>query len=269
MKSVFFFLPCRQNGEEPEESVYDFLFFFIFFSIDNQITERSIQCYPSSSIMSHDNGDDVVPLPPVVKIRHLYIGEIETLGYTKGGKELRSGINKREISEGKVKATNLGLEGDHIDKKGSSSLLSSLFSLSPHTHIRSLTTSVHSPFLLLTSFPSIFFVEFHGGPERVVHQFAQEDYPLLVSFIQSHSSTSSSEATLDPSLFHAGRFGENLSTDPGMNEKNVCIGDIYRAGLSNYLYSYVISPSSSFLPFFLPSFLPSTSPFPTRLLHLS
>jgi len=59
---------------------------------------------------------------------------------------------------------------------------------------------------------------FHGGVDKAVHQYFpghyhswREDYP-------------------GNEKFEIGGFGENLVCEGGMNERNVCIGDIYRVG---------------------------------------
>ncbi len=59
---------------------------------------------------------------------------------------------------------------------------------------------------------------FHGGPEKAVHQFPAEHYAQLAQ-------TFSDEAA----AFVPGSVGENLST-LGMDEFNVCIGDVFVLG---------------------------------------
>ncbi|MEM5429434.1 MOSC domain-containing protein [Cupriavidus oxalaticus] len=58
----------------------------------------------------------------------------------------------------------------------------------------------------------------HGGPEKAVHHFASENYATL--------------ATALPQVADAlvpGSLGENIAT-VGLDERNVHVGDIYRAG---------------------------------------
>lgn len=59
---------------------------------------------------------------------------------------------------------------------------------------------------------------FHGGPERALHQYALKSYERIVKrFPLLHK-------TALP-----GSIGENLTIN-GMNDTNVCIGDIYQLG---------------------------------------
>lgn len=59
---------------------------------------------------------------------------------------------------------------------------------------------------------------FHGGPERAMHQFALKSYERIIKrFPLLHK-------TALP-----GSIGENLTCD-GMDDTNVCIGDIYQIG---------------------------------------
>ena len=58
----------------------------------------------------------------------------------------------------------------------------------------------------------------HGGPDKAVHQYAQEHYP------QWHS-----ELGALPVLATPGAFGENLASS-GMTEQHLCIGDQVRVG---------------------------------------
>lgn len=58
----------------------------------------------------------------------------------------------------------------------------------------------------------------HGGPEKALHHYAAEHYPLWRALYPD------SPVPLAP-----GAFGENVSTT-GMTEHTVCIGDIYRLG---------------------------------------
>ena len=58
----------------------------------------------------------------------------------------------------------------------------------------------------------------HGGPEKAVHYYPAEHYPLLAARVPAIT------ASLVP-----GVLGENLS-GIGLTEATVCIGDIYAAG---------------------------------------
>jgi len=58
----------------------------------------------------------------------------------------------------------------------------------------------------------------HGGPDKAVHHYASEHYPHWIGALGAQ-----------PVLQQPGAFGENLSTR-GMNEENVCIGDVFRLG---------------------------------------
>nr|WP_314863841.1 MOSC domain-containing protein [uncultured Undibacterium sp.] len=59
---------------------------------------------------------------------------------------------------------------------------------------------------------------FHGGPEKAVHHYPADHYPLWRSCYPN-----------SPIHLMPGAFGENLST-LGMTERTVCIGDIYQIG---------------------------------------
>jgi MOSC domain-containing protein YiiM/ferredoxin-NADP reductase len=61
---------------------------------------------------------------------------------------------------------------------------------------------------------------FHGGPDKAVHQYCSDHYPLWQLLYP------------DPEIaarFTPGGFGENLVAS-GMNEKNICVGDKVRIG---------------------------------------
>jgi MOSC domain-containing protein YiiM/ferredoxin-NADP reductase len=60
---------------------------------------------------------------------------------------------------------------------------------------------------------------FHGGVDKAVHQYCP-----------SHYSSWAAEFPDQRDAFEVGAFGENLVCSGGMNERNVCIGDIYRVG---------------------------------------
>lgn len=71
---------------------------------------------------------------------------------------------------------------------------------------------------------------FHGGPEKALHQYALCSYEKIIKRY--------------PLLYRKakpGTIGENL-TATGMNEHNVCIGDIYKVG------SAIIQVSSPRIP---------------------
>jgi MOSC domain-containing protein YiiM len=61
-------------------------------------------------------------------------------------------------------------------------------------------------------------LKFHGGVDRVVHQFPNEHYAFLMEHFPQI------KKKLVPSS-----YGENISASK-MTEENVCIGDIYRVG---------------------------------------
>jgi MOSC domain-containing protein YiiM len=59
---------------------------------------------------------------------------------------------------------------------------------------------------------------FHGGPEKALHQYALSSYEKIIKrYPLLHKQAKS------------GMIGENLSVTD-MNERNVCIGDIYKVG---------------------------------------
>ena len=60
---------------------------------------------------------------------------------------------------------------------------------------------------------------FHGGVDKAVHQYCP-----------SHYSSWAADFPDQRDAFEVGGFGENLVCSGGMNERNVCIGDIYRVG---------------------------------------
>lgn len=60
---------------------------------------------------------------------------------------------------------------------------------------------------------------FHGGPEKAVHHYALD-----------HAAAWRAELPALPDLLERpGAFGENLSTS-GLTERQVCVGDLWRAG---------------------------------------
>lgn len=70
----------------------------------------------------------------------------------------------------------------------------------------------------------------HGGPEKAVHHYAAEHYPLLAA----HFPVAAAE-------FIPGSLGENLSTT-GWTEQAVCIGDVFRIGTCRVQVSQPRSP---------------------------
>jgi len=58
----------------------------------------------------------------------------------------------------------------------------------------------------------------HGGPEKAVHHYPAEHYPLWRSELGEVANG-----------FGPGRFGENISTN-GLTEQNLCIGDTLQLG---------------------------------------
>ena len=59
----------------------------------------------------------------------------------------------------------------------------------------------------------------HGGFDKAVHHYAYEHYAWWQNI----------QGITRPEVLCEGGFGENIST-VGMDESNVCIGDIYKAG---------------------------------------
>lgn len=60
---------------------------------------------------------------------------------------------------------------------------------------------------------------FHGGIDKAVHQYCPDHYPSWATDFPDRAAA-----------FQIGGFGENLVCSGGMNERNVCIGDVYRIG---------------------------------------
>lgn len=58
----------------------------------------------------------------------------------------------------------------------------------------------------------------HGGPDKAIHHYPFEHYQGWLQLIGEH-----------PRLAQPGAFGENLST-VGVDESQVCLGDIFRCG---------------------------------------
>jgi MOSC domain-containing protein YiiM len=58
----------------------------------------------------------------------------------------------------------------------------------------------------------------HGGPDKAMHHYPAEHYPLWRAELPDCASR-----------FEVGGFGENLST-LGLNENDVCVGDVFRLG---------------------------------------
>ncbi len=59
---------------------------------------------------------------------------------------------------------------------------------------------------------------YHGGLNKALHHYPEEHYAIWRNTF-----------SLNQSLFNAGGFGENISTN-GLDETTVCIGDIYQIG---------------------------------------
>jgi MOSC domain-containing protein YiiM len=70
----------------------------------------------------------------------------------------------------------------------------------------------------------------HGGPEKAVHQYPVEHYPLLAAAFPEAG----------PALI-AGSMGENLSAS-GWDEASVAIGDVFRCGDATLQVSQPRSP---------------------------
>jgi MOSC domain-containing protein YiiM len=58
----------------------------------------------------------------------------------------------------------------------------------------------------------------HGGIEKVLHQYAPDNYVVFRQYFSEHSSK-----------FVPGSIGENITVE-GMNDNNVRIGDVYKMG---------------------------------------
>lgn len=58
----------------------------------------------------------------------------------------------------------------------------------------------------------------HGGPEKALHHYAREHYPAWLEELGERAV-----------LRGPGAFGENISTS-AMTERDVCVGDVFRAG---------------------------------------
>lgn len=66
---------------------------------------------------------------------------------------------------------------------------------------------------------------YHGGPEKALHHYALEHYPVWLNAFADCGESGSAPAPLRA----PGAFGENIAT-LGLNERNVHIGDVYRIG---------------------------------------
>ncbi|WP_107852339.1 MOSC domain-containing protein [Oceanimonas marisflavi] len=64
---------------------------------------------------------------------------------------------------------------------------------------------------------------FHGGPERALHYYPAEHYPVWCQWFEGMGLAGSSERLIP------GAFGENLSGS-GLTEREACIGDVFRLG---------------------------------------
>lgn len=60
--------------------------------------------------------------------------------------------------------------------------------------------------------------QYHGGPDKAMHHYPAEHYPLWRAELPDCASR-----------FEVGGFGENLSTLE-LNENDVCVGDVFRLG---------------------------------------
>jgi len=72
----------------------------------------------------------------------------------------------------------------------------------------------------------------HGGPDKALHLYPMEHYAAWCA-----------ELPTQAAWFVAGGFGENLSTS-GLNENNVCLGDIFCLGSAVIQVSQGRSPCS-------------------------
>lgn len=70
----------------------------------------------------------------------------------------------------------------------------------------------------------------HGGPDKALHLYPAEHYAAWRSELPGRAPR-----------FVVGGFGENLSTQ-GLNEDNVCVGDVFRLGGSRIQVSQGRSP---------------------------
>jgi len=70
----------------------------------------------------------------------------------------------------------------------------------------------------------------HGGPEKALHHYAADNYPVLAAAFPELASQ-----------LVAGSLGENLSSR-GLTEETVCIGDIFRLGGARIQVSQPRSP---------------------------
>ncbi len=62
---------------------------------------------------------------------------------------------------------------------------------------------------------------YHGGPEKAVHHYSSDHYPIWAEEFPK----------IETDRLSTGGFGENISTK-GLSEVEVCIGDIYNLGSS-------------------------------------
>lgn len=77
----------------------------------------------------------------------------------------------------------------------------------------------------------------HGGPNRVVHHIPEENYGILASALQAAAHE------FDASVLRPGCLGENVSTT-GLSAKDVCVGDIIRAGTALLEVGRPLQPDS-------------------------
>lgn len=64
---------------------------------------------------------------------------------------------------------------------------------------------------------------FHGGPERALHYYPAEHYPVWQQWFEGMGLNERSHCLVP------GAFGENLS-GTGLTEETACIGDVFRLG---------------------------------------
>src|SRR5471032_819605 len=65
----------------------------------------------------------------------------------------------------------------------------------------------------------------HGGPEKALHHYSRDHYAAWREEWPEETAGTAGLKRFDT----PGAFGENISTI-GMNERDVCVGDVYRLG---------------------------------------
>lgn len=104
--------------------------------------------------------------------------------------------------------------------------LNGLFIGEPVKHVRGYMTSISTRVPVSKAFLSVYGFEgdaqadtaHHGGPDRAVHHYPLENYHFYAE-----------QGYLRDSKASAPGFGENISTE-GLQETDLCIGDIWRLG---------------------------------------